>query len=158
MAPALDILSTPPRTHRARGPGRSYVPPTRGAVHSSTMFQVIGPCVSLAKKLQIPAGQGVCLLNAPRGLDIDAPITRDPSAGAVLLFARDSMTLKGEGRPVFEAARADRLAWIAYPKAGQLGTDLNRDILWELLKPQGIRPVRQISIDEVWSALRFRPG
>jgi hypothetical protein len=23
---------------------------------------------------------------------------------------------------------------------------------------EGIRPVRQIAIDEVWSALRFRPG
>ena len=29
------------------------------------------------------------------------------------------------------AARADRLAWISYPKGGQLGTDLNRDLLLE---------------------------
>jgi hypothetical protein len=53
---------------------------------------------------------------------------------------------------------ADRLAWIAYPKAGQLDTDLNRDVLGKLLEEEGVRPVRQIALDEVWSALRFRPA
>jgi hypothetical protein len=48
------------------------------------------------------------------------------------------------------------LVWVAYPKAGKLGTDLNRDRLWQLVQDEGIRPVRQIAIDEVWSALRFR--
>jgi hypothetical protein len=27
-------------------------------------------------------------------------------------------------------AKEDRIAWLAYPKAGKLDTDLNRDILW----------------------------
>lgn len=43
-------------------------------------------------------------------------------------------------------------------EAKQLGTDLNRDVVWELLGDRGIRPVRQVSIDDVWSALRFRPA
>lgn len=60
--------------------------------------------------------------------------------------------------PAIEAARQDKLAWIAYPKAGQLGTDLNRDTLARAAAGLGIRPVRQIAIDEVWSALRFRPA
>ena len=46
--------------------------------------------------------------------------------------------------------------WIAYPKAGELGTDLNRDILWRHLLKRRIQGVRQIAIDDVWSALRFR--
>ena len=45
---------------------------------------------------------------------------------------------------------------MAYPKARQLGTDLNRDILWKLMKEKGIEANRQISIDDVWSAMRFR--
>lgn len=49
------------------------------------------------------------------------------------------------------------IAWAAYPKAGQLGTDLNRDLLSEALEERGVQPVRQIALDEVWSALRFRP-
>jgi hypothetical protein len=47
---------------------------------------------------------------------------------------------------------------VCYPKSGQLGTDLNRDSLAALLRTSGIQPVRQVAIDEVWSALRFRPG
>ena len=112
--------------------------------------------MSLAGKLQIPDGQAVRVINPPVRFQVDAPITTDSQA-AVLLFVTDSKTLKKLGKPVFEAAKADRLAWIAYPKAGQLGTDLNRDILWKTLEPVGIRAVRSISIDDTWSAVRFRP-
>ena len=41
--------------------------------------------------------------------------------------------------------------------ARQLGTDLNRDALAALVEASGARPVRSVSIDGVWSALRFRP-
>ncbi|NTX34847.1 hypothetical protein HUA78_10380 [Myxococcus sp. CA033] len=47
---------------------------------------------------------------------------------------------------------------MAHPKAGQLDTDLNRDILARRLEQEGIQAVRQVAIDTVWSALRFRPG
>lgn len=100
----------------------------------------------------------MCVINAPAGLKLDLPITQDRDGGAVLLFVRDLKTLEERGEPFFRAARADRLAWVAYPKAGQLGTDLNRDILWRSVLPRGIRGVRQVSIDGVWSALRFRPA
>jgi len=40
----------------------------------------------------------------------------------------------------------------------QLGTDLNRDSLAKLMIERGAQPVRQVAIDDVWSALRFRPG
>jgi hypothetical protein len=112
--------------------------------------------MSLARKLQIPEGERVRVINPPKAFQLDAATTTD-SQNVVLLFAPDSRTLKSLGRPVFEAAKADRLAWIAYPKAGQLGTDLNRDLLSKMVKPFGIQPVRQISIDDTWSAMRFRP-
>lgn len=113
--------------------------------------------MSLAKKLQLPAGEKVCILEAPPGVELDLPITNDTKSGAILLFARDERVLQAKGEPVIRAAREDRLAWIAYPKAGQRGTDLNRDLLWKKLQMKGIRAVRQVSIDDVWSALRFRP-
>jgi len=40
----------------------------------------------------------------------------------------------------------------------QRKTDVNRDKLWPVLDPLGWRPVRMVAIDEVWSAMRFRPG
>ena len=60
--------------------------------------------------------------------------------------------------PAIAAASRDELAWIAYPKAGKLGTDLNRDLLAAALADKGVQPVRQVAIDETWSALRFRPA
>jgi hypothetical protein len=59
--------------------------------------------------------------------------------------------------PAVSAALDDRLTWVAYPKARQLGTDLSRDLLVAHLSSRGIQPVRQIAIDDTWSALRFRP-
>jgi len=73
-------------------------------------------------------------------------------------FVRSKAELATLAVPAIEAARGDRLAWIAYPKAGKLGTDLNRDILAAALTGEGVQPVRQIAIDDVWSALRFRPA
>ncbi|GFJ88613.1 hypothetical protein [Phytohabitans rumicis] len=77
----------------------------------------------------------------------------------MIAFVLDNAGLAGQATAAtLDAARADRLAWIAYPKAGQLGTDLNRDRLAATLAGRGVRPVRQVSIDPVWSALRFRPA
>jgi hypothetical protein len=52
----------------------------------------------------------------------------------------------------------DAIAYVAYPEARQLGTDLNRDILWRHLTKVGLRGVRQVSLDDVWLAMRFTLG
>lgn len=36
-------------------------------------------------------------------------------------------------------------------------TDINRDSLWPILAEHGLRPVAQVSLDDVWSTMRFRP-
>jgi len=105
----------------------------------------------------MPTGRKIRLVNPPSGFQVDAPVAED-SRDAILLFASDSKTLRNIGRPAFEAARSYRLTWIAYPKGAQLGTDLNRDTLSKLVQPEGIQPVRQISLDDTWSAMRFRPA
>lgn len=101
----------------------------------------------------------VCILNPPKGFTFDGPAGKDPkTAKALLLFIKNSDELRAKVAPAVAAARRDAITYIAYPKAGQLGTDLNRDNLWVMLQEQGIKPVRQIAIDDVWSALRFRPA
>lgn len=72
-----------------------------------------------------------------------------------IVFADDSASL----RTMLDAQRGELTAvtalWIVYPKANR--TDINRDKLWPILAEYGLRPNRQIAVDEVWSALRFRP-
>jgi hypothetical protein len=113
--------------------------------------------MSLAKKLNLKDGMKVRVIGKP-AIDLDdVETTTRSTADAVLVFARSLGEVDGKCGPAIEAAREDRIAWIAYPKAGQLGTDLNRDVLWKHLLKHGIQGVRQVAIDEVWSALRFRP-
>ncbi|HEU4353411.1 MAG TPA: hypothetical protein VFR66_16210 [Burkholderiales bacterium] len=83
--------------------------------------------------------------------------TSSAVADAVIVFVRTLAEVDAKAGPAMEAAREDRIAWIAYPKAGQLNTDLNRDLLWKHMLKKGVQAVRQVAIDEVWSALRFRP-
>lgn len=50
------------------------------------------------------------------------------------------------------------LLWFAYPKgtSKKYKCDFNRDDGWEPLRKLGFDTVRQVAIDEDWSALRFR--
>jgi hypothetical protein len=117
--------------------------------------------VDIAARLQIKPGTAVCALAVPEGgpdLSGLGPAASPAEAGAVIAFAVRSADLAGPARAAVDAARQGGLAWIAYPKAGQLGTDLNRDKLAAALTGSGVQPVRQVSLDEVWSALRFRPA
>lgn len=119
--------------------------------------------MDVAAKLQIKPGQRIAIIAAPgdvppiagEGTDSAGP---PDDADVVVAFVRTRAELDTVAGPAIEAARHDRLAWIAYPKAGKLGTDLSRDTLAGSLAGRGVQPVRQVAIDEVWSALRFRPA
>ncbi|MBZ4418124.1 hypothetical protein [Myxococcus sp. RHSTA-1-4] len=115
--------------------------------------------MSLAKKLNLKDGMKVRVIGKPRGIDLgDVETTTSAKAEALLVFVKTLEEVDAKCAPLIEAAKEDRIAWVAYPKAGQLGTDLNRDVLWKHLLEQDIQGVRQVAIDDVWSAMRFRPG
>lgn len=117
----------------------------------------------ITDKLQLKPGSRLAVVGAPETVDLEltagVTVTDDPAAAdAVIAFVHTASAVDSAAGPAVRAALEDRLAWIAYPKAGQLGTDLNRDTLAAAVIERGARPVRQISIDSVWSALRFRPA
>jgi hypothetical protein len=115
--------------------------------------------VDVSGKLQLKPGQSVAVLSPPPGLVLPgvvaAATAADAGAVVALVVWQDD---RGSAEQAVAAARADRLAWIGYPKGGRLGTDLNRDRLVAVLAGQGVQPVRQVSLDDAWSALRFRPA
>ncbi len=52
----------------------------------------------------------------------------------------------------------DSVLWFAYPKGtSKIKTDINRDTIRMTGEEFGITAVTAISIDDTWSALRFRP-
>jgi hypothetical protein len=119
--------------------------------------------MNLAGKLQLKPGQSVALVNPPagNGLDLgsDHPVADGPDqADAVIAFCLGRDDLDRLSDQFVPSAKRDALTWVAYPKAGKLGTDLNRDVLAELVKARGVQPVRQVALDETWSALRLRPA
>ena len=118
--------------------------------------------MDLAGKLQLKPGQSVAIVNAPEDAALelaDHPIATGPGeADAVIAYCTNQAELTELRDDLVSAARRDALTWVAYPKTRQLDTDLSRDVLAELVRAHGVQPVRQIALDDVWSALRLRPA
>ena len=118
--------------------------------------------MALAAKLQMRPGQSVALVDAPadfEGDDLaDHPDAPEATADLVLVFTSDGEALAGRAGTLASAAVRGALTWIAYPKAGKLGTDLNRDRVRARVAEHGLATVRQVALDDVWSALRLKPA
>ncbi len=121
---------------------------------------------SLAQKLQIKSGK-LIVINAPKGyaeqltqeLDDLAVSTRAAGqAEAVLLFVNSLAEAETLTPKAGTLVKPEGMLWIAYAKGtSKVKTDVNRDRLWAAVQPIGWQPVRQIALDEVWSAMRFKP-
>jgi hypothetical protein len=117
--------------------------------------------MDLASRLQLKGGQRVEGILVPESVAPELSAFTGEGGDqetALLVFVADRSALEERRIQIVEAAAKDRLTWVSYPKSGQLGTDLNRDSLAALLSTSGLRPVRQIALNDVWSALRFRPA
>ena len=125
---------------------------------------------SLFEKLQWkPTMARVLLLRAPdtfdpyrEGLDVEVETTTALRAKGPYSFAltfvlsRDQIS---ELAPKIASRLADDgVLWFAYPKKSSphLKSDIQRGSGWEPLGALGFEGVRQVSVDEDWSALRFR--
>lgn len=107
-------------------------------------------------KLQLKDGQSIAVVGGPERLELTAERTTPDSADAVLVFARDRAQLMQHLDDLKRAAQSNKLTWVAYPKEKQLDTDLNRDIVRSIVNEKGLDPVRQVAVDETWSALRLK--
>jgi len=114
---------------------------------------------SVSDKL-LAKGAKIALVGAPadqRGLFDEAEIASDAKkAGLILVYAANRTALEKLLGPAVKALGDEARLWVAYPKAGKLETDLNRDTLWPLLEKKGFEGVRLVALDDTWSAMMFR--
>lgn len=75
-----------------------------------------------------------------------------------LIFATNQAELNALIPHIAGMLEGDAIVWIAYPKqtSRRYTCDFNRDTGWSMLGEYKLEPVRQIAINEDWSALRFR--
>ena len=92
----------------------------------------------------------------------DVTIQRSPAGMVQVTFSIAFVTRQSEVNALAEeiAAKAigNAVIWFAYPKgtSKHYTCEFNRDTGWAVLGDLGFEPVRQVAIDEDWSALRFR--
>jgi hypothetical protein len=124
--------------------------------------------VSVFQKLNLKAQREIVVFNVPASFEPELArlenvgIVRNPKKPAAVQFALAFATQQTELDRVSKILAAhsagDALLWFAYPKgtSKHYACDFNRDTGWQVIRKAGFDSVRQVAIDENWSALRFR--
>ncbi|HMD75544.1 MAG TPA: hypothetical protein VKG05_16890 [Steroidobacteraceae bacterium] len=119
-------------------------------------------------KLNLKDQREILVLNAPqefekalsglRGVKVLSRIEDVKSCEFALTFATQRAELDRLARALCAIAAGDAMLWFAYPKgtSKKYVCEFNRDDGWQVLRQCGFDSVRQIAIDDDWSALRFR--
>jgi hypothetical protein len=123
----------------------------------------------LFKKLNFKTQSSIVVINAPESFntelitmkDITTIITSLSNVKMIefaLLFATMQDEIDTFVQTIAPKLKGDAIIWLCYPKATskKYRCDFNRDTGWQSLAPYNLEPVRQVAIDDDWSALRFR--
>lgn len=120
----------------------------------------------LFKKLNLGAQPVIHVLNAPASFEaelaalsgIEARRALTGKTGFGLAFVITQAELDACSATLAKFAQGDAVVWLAYPKnsSRRYTCEFNRDSGWAVLGNAGFEPVRQVAIDDDWSALRFR--
>jgi hypothetical protein len=125
---------------------------------------------SIFEKLNLKALREIVAINSPATFEseLDAIaqqgvcVLRNVALAEKFQFAIAFATRQAEVDALSEAlarnADQDALIWFAYPKGAskRFKCEFNRDTGWDVMRKLGFDTVRQVAIDEDWSALRFR--
>lgn len=120
------------------------------------------------KKLNLKDQAEIVVLDAPSsfeselktltGMTIRRKLSEVKSTGFVLAFGTRQKQVEAFARAIATKTAGDAVVWFAYPKGSskRYVCEFNRDSGWASIGAAGFEPVRQVAIDEDWSALRFR--
>jgi hypothetical protein len=119
-------------------------------------------------KLNLKDQKEILVLNAPqsfapalrtlRRVQVARRITGLKELTFALTFVTRRSQLERLAKQLTGRASGDAVLWFAYPKGSskRYRCEFNRDHGWQSLLDAGFDSVRQVAIDEDWSALRFR--
>jgi hypothetical protein len=120
----------------------------------------------LFRKLNLGEARSIHILNAPESFEpalqaLEGVQVHRQARGRIVFAMAFVTTLHEVGvatEKLVRAAEGDAQLWMVYPKGSskKYKCDFNRDTGWQALGDAGYEPVRQVAIDEDWSALRFR--
>jgi hypothetical protein len=121
----------------------------------------------LVKKLLIRPTHRILLVNAPAGYTAElGPLPREVQVhqtpegqyDLVQLFVIDRQELERDLAWLLDHLREDTIFWITYPKKSSgIRTDLGMMQSWDETARYGLSGVAAASIDDTWTALRFKP-
>ncbi|MCK8522653.1 hypothetical protein M0D21_13800 [Aquimarina sp. D1M17] len=123
----------------------------------------------LFKKLQLPKDlDEVLILNEPEGFCKELDCLKDvvvkesliqvSEVDFAIVFVIEKKQIENRIETVYPKLVGDAILWFAYPKktSKKYKSEINRDNGWGVLGDYNLEPVRQVSIDDDWSAIRFR--
>ncbi len=124
---------------------------------------------SLPEKLNFKGQKRIAVINAEEGFDlalspelkdvrIDTEIDQRYPYTFMIIFVKKVAEVRQITPVVLHNLALDGILWFCYPKKSskRISSDLNRDNGWKPLNDSGFFGVRMVSVDENWSALRFR--
>lgn len=111
---------------------------------------------SLIEKLGLKPEMTVVIINLPENYEIkaDSKITGEIDFGQIFVKSRSELE---KLIPKFEKHLSKTgMLWVSWPKkSSKIQTDLNENLLREIILPTGLVDVKVIAVDEVWSGLKF---
>lgn len=124
---------------------------------------------TLVEKLQLNEEKNLLIQGLPSSIEKQfaklafaknlTPLLKSKKIDFALVFAVNERQLTGIVNEVLPALGEKAKFWVAYPKAAsKIATTLNRDCSWECILGAGYETVRQVALDHVWTAQRFKKG
>jgi hypothetical protein len=118
---------------------------------------------SVAAKARVKAGTTVAVLNSvpsvveSLGLPKDVTFVGPGKAQLVFLFVNSRADLESRMPAAVGALAAPAALWVFFRKGSKAAKrDTNRDDVWAVAERLGMRPLGLVSVDDTWSAFRFR--
>ena len=120
------------------------------------------------EKLNLKQHREILVVGAPSSFEselaslVGVTVLRDLKKAKAVRFALAFTTKQAEvdslAALLSSKAEGDALVWFAYLKgtSKRYKCEFNRDTGWNSMRGAGFETVRQIAIDEDWTALRFR--